>query len=1140
MKTQLTKWLTATLVLSTAMSPSEVLASEPAKSKVFVDLENVSKEKQAAIAEAVRQGLLTGNSDGQFRPADVLTRQELAVLLSKALHLQPVESSTSSFRDVSNAEWGLPYIEAVRQAGLMVGDEHGAFRPYAHVTREELAATFVRAIQGEDASGGSQTSLRDTQAVSPWARDTVNLAFHLGLIDVENNQFHPKGQVQRQDIAKLLLDIFQAQEHSAEITGIEGDVVTIDGVPYLIEGKLKQVLGAANQKALQGATLTFNSINRNVDSISELRIIQSGATLDVGDFAGTLVISANNVVIKGSEINRIVLEKGVSSVQVDTQVAQVIVNTDQPLQISGSGTFAELQVSSPSAKIKLGQTIQLNNIKLPDKIKLSQIIENLSQVTKNVKTVQQGIDDRNTGSSSGSSSGSSGGNPKPVNHAPKVKNGIAALTKKVSDGAQVVDLTNAFEDEDRDELTYTAASDHAFVASVSITNRTLTVTPLKGGTATVTVTAKDPSGASVATTFVVTVQAEPAGNHAPKVDKGLSNLVTRVPAGNQPVPLADAFKDEDGDALTYKVLSSDDTVVTVSEANGMLTVTPHKAGTATITVTAKDPSNATVTTTFVVTVEAEPAGNHVPKVDKGLSNLVTRVSAGNQAVSLTDAFKDEDSDTLSYGASSSDDAVVTVSEANGTLTVTPLKAGTATITVTAKDPSNATVTTTFVVTVEAEPAGNHVPKVDKGLSNLVTRVSAGNQAVSLTDAFKDEDGDTLSYGASSSDDAVVTVSEANGTLTVTPMKIGTATITVTAKDPSDATVTTTFVVTVEAEPAGNHAPKVDKGLSNLVTRVSAGNQTVPLADAFKDEDGDALTYKVLSSDDTVVTVSEANGTLTPLKVGTATITVTAKDPSNATVTTTFVVTVEAEPAGNHAPKVKNGVSDLTKNILDGAQTVDLSDAFEDEDALTYSASSSDDTVVTVSEANGRLTVTPLKAGTATITVTAKDSSNEQANTTFTVTLSDSTVFFSETYWDTLDPYLQAFELFNPTGEDIDLQDIRIEYSLPDGTVSIVTPTGVLQTGQTYLIGESLFDPSENYPDVKLDWVEIFWFFEQLDAPTTLYLYYKNNLVDITYLTPFQDLKRASKTVKGDTSYDPTHWNPATASNPSDLGKYDTP
>ncbi|KYH34446.1 outer cell wall protein precursor [Clostridium tepidiprofundi DSM 19306] len=94
------------------------------------------------------------------------------------------------------------------------------------------------------------------------------------------------------------------------------------------------------------------------------------------------------------------------------------------------------------------------------------------------------------------------------NHAPQVKNEIADQTEKVGAEVKTIEVKDYFADADGDVLTFTATSDKTDVAKVELNNGVLTITPVAEGTAEITVTAKDGSGAEASDTFKVTVEKE--------------------------------------------------------------------------------------------------------------------------------------------------------------------------------------------------------------------------------------------------------------------------------------------------------------------------------------------------------------------------------------------------------------------------------------------------------------------------------------------------------------------------------------------------------------------------------------------------------------------------------------------------------
>ena len=94
--------------------------------------------------------------------------------------------------------------------------------------------------------------------------------------------------------------------------------------------------------------------------------------------------------------------------------------------------------------------------------------------------------------------------------------------------------------------------------------------------------------------------------------------------------------------------------------------------------------------------------------------------------------------------------------------------------------------------------GNRPPVAVGTLTSLVMGVDEAPVTVEVTGAFRDPDGDRLTYGAISSAPRVATVALSGSRVIVTPVTAGTATVTVTATDGSSTSATQRFTVTVTA------------------------------------------------------------------------------------------------------------------------------------------------------------------------------------------------------------------------------------------------------------------------------------------------------------------------------------------------------
>ena len=191
----------------------------------------------------------------------------------------------------------------------------------------------------------------------------------------------------------------------------------------------------------------------------------------------------------------------------------------------------------------------------------------------------------------------------PRQNRPPVAAGTLPDRRLALGGMVDLDVSSAFVDPDLgDVLTYTVSSSAPQVVTARIAGAGVTLTAVGEGTATVTVTATDPGGLSAMQTFTVTVS--PPANLPPEPVGVLPPVTLGVDDSALTVDVAAAFRDPDGDVLTYRASSSAPHVVTARAVGSRVTLAAVDAGTATAEVTATDPDGLSAVQSFRVRVTA--------------------------------------------------------------------------------------------------------------------------------------------------------------------------------------------------------------------------------------------------------------------------------------------------------------------------------------------------------------------------------------------------------------------------------------------------------------------------------------------------------------------------------------------------------
>ena len=108
----------------------------------FTDIRGHMFEKE--IRALAKAGLVNGYGEGKFGPDDVLTREQMAQVLTNAFKFKATK--TTSFTDVDKNSWALKAISALEENGVTIGTGGKMYSPYAHVTREQYSQFLYNSI----------------------------------------------------------------------------------------------------------------------------------------------------------------------------------------------------------------------------------------------------------------------------------------------------------------------------------------------------------------------------------------------------------------------------------------------------------------------------------------------------------------------------------------------------------------------------------------------------------------------------------------------------------------------------------------------------------------------------------------------------------------------------------------------------------------------------------------------------------------------------------------------------------------------------------------------------------------------------------------------------------------------------------
>ena len=156
------------------------------------------------VMRAVELGILSGYTDGTFKPMNNITRRDFAIMLAQSLGHDNDEEATSPFKDVADTDYGVSSIAYLYENEITVGDSNGNFNPDANITRQEAAIMLVKAFE---ATGTSSDLYADDAQIASWAKSFVYTAKAAGLMKGDDhNEFNPTDRLTRAEAASAMVN----------------------------------------------------------------------------------------------------------------------------------------------------------------------------------------------------------------------------------------------------------------------------------------------------------------------------------------------------------------------------------------------------------------------------------------------------------------------------------------------------------------------------------------------------------------------------------------------------------------------------------------------------------------------------------------------------------------------------------------------------------------------------------------------------------------------------------------------------------------------------------------------------------------------------------------------------------------------
>lgn len=159
----------------------------------------------ADIYHLRERGIIEGVDERTFAPEGTVTREQFAKMLCSVMGYDLVNEKLP-YTDVDENAWYAPYAAAAVRNQVIYGTDSVTFGVGMPITRQDLCVVLWRALGSEEIEDG--TNFTDSEAISDYASEAVTYMSAFGIINgYDDGTFRPKDYCTRAQCAKILCTI---------------------------------------------------------------------------------------------------------------------------------------------------------------------------------------------------------------------------------------------------------------------------------------------------------------------------------------------------------------------------------------------------------------------------------------------------------------------------------------------------------------------------------------------------------------------------------------------------------------------------------------------------------------------------------------------------------------------------------------------------------------------------------------------------------------------------------------------------------------------------------------------------------------------------------------------------------------------
>ena len=163
------------------------------------------------IEGLVRINIISQDPNGEFRPNDSIKREEFLKMLLLAIGVNE-DSSQNTFTDVNQGDWFYGYVSAAQKLEITNGYSDGRFGVGEDILRQDMAVLIYRALAMKNKTlteTAEKKIFRDNDSISEYALEAVGALQTSGIINGNTlGNFEPMKNATRAEAAKMISELY--------------------------------------------------------------------------------------------------------------------------------------------------------------------------------------------------------------------------------------------------------------------------------------------------------------------------------------------------------------------------------------------------------------------------------------------------------------------------------------------------------------------------------------------------------------------------------------------------------------------------------------------------------------------------------------------------------------------------------------------------------------------------------------------------------------------------------------------------------------------------------------------------------------------------------------------------------------------